>query len=235
MLSSYFARHPFVALALSARGGDLFRAPDGFALYGPGDETPLQFENPTKEDWQNLSKALKESSHVAVFANAKPALRKLLSAGVTVARPVCLRTNGKILGHEEHEDLGFASDLRGACLRAESWVQRAETLFPEVKASGQAKVARLENLVLPAFADLEHRGLPIDVERWGALVQEADGKAKQAKAEFFVAVGDAVQRDLFGVPDLRLDSDAEVKIVWEPEWTPARMSQEAKAKLKWTG
>jgi metal-sulfur cluster biosynthetic enzyme len=41
-----------------------------------------------------------------------------------------------------------------------------------------------------------------------------------------------VRNRILQIPEVR---DAEVKIVWEPEWTPARMSQEAKAKLKWTG
>jgi metal-sulfur cluster biosynthetic enzyme len=41
-----------------------------------------------------------------------------------------------------------------------------------------------------------------------------------------------VRNRVLQIPEVR---DAEVTIVWEPEWTPARMSQEAKTKLKWTG
>jgi metal-sulfur cluster biosynthetic enzyme len=41
-----------------------------------------------------------------------------------------------------------------------------------------------------------------------------------------------VRNRVLQIPEVR---DAEVTIVWEPEWTPARMSPEAKTKLKWTG
>jgi metal-sulfur cluster biosynthetic enzyme len=41
-----------------------------------------------------------------------------------------------------------------------------------------------------------------------------------------------VRNRILQIPEVR---DAEVTIVWDPEWTPARMSPEAKTKLKWTG
>lgn len=41
-----------------------------------------------------------------------------------------------------------------------------------------------------------------------------------------------VRNRVLQIPEVK---DAEVHIVWEPAWTPARMSEEAKKKLQWTG
>ena len=41
-----------------------------------------------------------------------------------------------------------------------------------------------------------------------------------------------VRNRILQIPEVK---DADVRIVWEPAWTPARMSDEAKEKLQWTG
>lgn len=41
-----------------------------------------------------------------------------------------------------------------------------------------------------------------------------------------------VRNRILQIPEVR---DADVRIVWEPVWTPARMSDEAKSKLRWNG
>lgn len=41
-----------------------------------------------------------------------------------------------------------------------------------------------------------------------------------------------VRNRVLQIPEVK---DADVRIVWEPAWTPARMSEEAKEKLQWSG
>ncbi len=41
-----------------------------------------------------------------------------------------------------------------------------------------------------------------------------------------------VRNRVLQIPEVK---DADVRIVWEPAWTPARMSDEAKEKLQWSG
>ncbi len=41
-----------------------------------------------------------------------------------------------------------------------------------------------------------------------------------------------VRNRVLQIPEVK---DAGVELIWEPAWTPSRMSDEAKKKLKWTG
>jgi metal-sulfur cluster biosynthetic enzyme len=41
-----------------------------------------------------------------------------------------------------------------------------------------------------------------------------------------------VRNRVLQIPEVK---DADVTIIWEPVWTPSRMTEEAKKKLKWTG
>jgi metal-sulfur cluster biosynthetic enzyme len=41
-----------------------------------------------------------------------------------------------------------------------------------------------------------------------------------------------VRNRILQIPEVR---DASVRIVWDPAWTPARMSEQAKLKLQWNG
>jgi metal-sulfur cluster biosynthetic enzyme len=41
-----------------------------------------------------------------------------------------------------------------------------------------------------------------------------------------------VRNRVLQIPEVK---DADVRIVWDPAWTPSRMSAEAKKKLQWTG
>jgi len=41
-----------------------------------------------------------------------------------------------------------------------------------------------------------------------------------------------VRNRVLQIPEVK---DADVELIWEPAWTPSRMSDEAKKKLKWTG
>lgn len=41
-----------------------------------------------------------------------------------------------------------------------------------------------------------------------------------------------VRNRVLQIPEVK---DVDVQIIWEPAWTPARMSEEAKQKLRWTG
>lgn len=45
-------------------------------------------------------------------------------------------------------------------------------------------------------------------------------------------IADAVRRRVASLPGV---SDADVRIVWQPEWNPSMMSDEAKARVRFTG
>jgi DNA polymerase-1 len=151
---------------------------------------------------------------VFAFDDAKPALRALLPEDLDVARPVCLATLDRLLRREREEHPACTSP---GDARDRAWTVRAalDERLGAVERAGLRKVARLECLVLRAFAALEHRGLHIDAVRWRALVDEAKKEAAEGREEVFRLMGDAVQRDLFGHPDLNLDADQEVKFVLE--------------------
>lgn len=189
---------PLIALVPSAEGVAAASV-DGEAVFAA-------------EDLPLLARFAKKHDCVFVFDEAKVVLRWLLQRGVDVARPVCRSTLDQ-LGGMRVDELGqaLAPSLTVARERARDLVTRLEMRLGRVDERGHKKVARLECLVLRAFAALEHRGLPIHKAGWQRLVDEEKHKAETARAQLFHLAGDLVPRDLFGTPELNLDAEADVR------------------------
>jgi|GEM_PF-733718 len=150
---------------------------------------------------------------VMVCDDAKAVQRWLLRRGVDIARPLCVQTVSALVRGEPWAP-GDAPALPGSDTALDSarhLVRGLEALLTRLDDSGQKKVARLECLVTRAFAALEHRGLPIDVGLWRRLVAEDKARMLAAKEQVFALAGDHVPRDLFGVADINLDAELEVK------------------------
>lgn len=213
-LSSWLAPRGLVGLCAFAPEDDLFRPPAGVALVGSdGAARSLSFANEAAR--MELASWVRRPGVVVVMDSARPQLRRLLRAGVDVARPVSTHTLERLLGGSSEERLRFPRDAEGALARAREALFALDELVPRVEAAGQRKVARLESLVLRSFAALEDHGLPLDVDGWRALVEEAKARMQLSRQEVYAALGDAVGRDLFGEPDLSLESDADVKAALE--------------------
>jgi DNA polymerase-1 len=159
-----------------------------------------------------LARVLRRPDRVVVFADAKPALRWLLARGVDVARPVCLATLAVLGGVETGEPAAVVSPSpMTARERGRAALAALDEHIGRVEARGQKRVARLESLVLRAFAALEQRGLPIHRARWQALVDDEKRAAAAARDRLFALAGDHVARDLFGTPELNLDAEHDVR------------------------
>lgn len=208
------ARRSLVALCPWAPGGDLLDPPTGVALAALDGHAQLRLDEAGRA---LLASWARRSDRVFLFDEARPALRRLLRAGVDVARPVCRATLEALAegASPPGESTPIFSHKESALERAQKIVHRFEGLLARVEERGQKKVARLESLVLRPFAALEDRGLPLDVPGWQKLIDEEKQKARVAKEELLALAGPHVQRDLFGVPELNLDAEAEVKPLME--------------------
>lgn len=208
------ARRSLVALCPWAPSGDLLDAPTGVALAALDGQAQLSLDDAGRA---LLAWWAKRADRVFLFDEARPALRRLLSADIDVARPACRATLEQLadLGGGASEAPHIFFEPNAAAERAHKIVHRLEGLLTKVEERGQKKVARLECLVLRPFAALEHRGLPVDVDGWRRLIEEEQQKARVAKEELLALGGPYVQRDLFGVAELNLDAEAEVKLLLE--------------------
>ena len=162
-----------------------------------------------------LRPLLRRSDRVVVADDARPVQRWLLSRGLDVARPLCVRTVDAIVRGEpmwgDPEATVITTSTAAARERAVTLVRGVDRLLERLEGSGQKKVARLECLVTRAFAGLEHRGFPIDVDLWRSLIDGEKARLAAAREQVFACAGNAVPRDLFGVPDINLDAEADVK------------------------
>lgn len=208
------ARRSLVALCPWAPRGDLLDAPAGVALAALDGQAQLTLDDAGRA---LLAAWTRRTGHVFLFDEARPALRRLLRAGVDVARPLCRATLEQLAdqGPPPGEPAQIFFEPASALERAQKIVHRLEGLLARVEQRGQKKVARLECLVLRPFAALEDRGLPIDVEGWRKLIDEEKHKAGVAKEELLALAGPHVQRDLFGVPEINLDAEQDVKQLLE--------------------
>lgn len=197
---------------------------EGIALCAVGDEERTAVLGRDDDALPSLLQTFKSVERVVLFDEAKAELIRLRTLGGDVARPVCRATLNRLIrqGAPKQDDQApltdppdLAPDATVALARARALAAGCETLLGRVHAVGHHKVARLECLALRAFAALESRGMPIDEEGWRELVADAKARATVAKKELFEALGDAVPRDLFGEPDLSLESDVDVKGVFE--------------------
>jgi DNA polymerase-1 len=206
------ARRSLVALVPFARSGDLLTPPEGVAIAALDHDAVIELDDAGRA---LLSSWTRRADRVFLFDEARPSLRRLLRAGVDVARPVCRTTLERIAGASADDTGNVMRDRTAALERAKQIVHRLETQLARVDERGQKKVARLENLVLRAFAALEDRGLPIDAPAWRALVDESKAKADEARASLYQAAGPLIPRDLFGTPEINLDADSDVRSLLE--------------------
>ena len=207
-LSALLASRQLLAVVPFGGGLDLRTPPDGVAVASLDQETAVSLNDDNRE---LLAHWLRRTDRVFVFDEARPALRRLLAVGIDVARPICRTTLESLSGTRVEEGGHIAPGLDVARHRAGELVRGLEELLQRVEDRGHKKVARLECLVLRAFAALEHRGLPIDVPGWRLLVEEETQKAEAARARVFEAAGAHVARDLFGTPEINLDAEQEVR------------------------
>ena len=201
----------------------------GIALCAVGPDDPAEaivdLSSPEAALLERLGHATKSESRVFLFDDAKFELRRLLDVGIDVARPMCrttlkrLAAQGTAKSRDAIEAIDHGPQIPRestvALARARALAHGCNALMQAVVDVGHHKVARLECLALRAFAALERRGMPIDVEGWRSLVDAAKIRAQRGRKDLFDALGDTVPRDLFGEPDLSLESDADVKAVFE--------------------
>jgi DNA polymerase-1 len=206
------ARRSLVALVPFARSGDLMDPPDGVAIASLDDAGLIDMDASGRA---LLAAWSKRPDRVFLFDEARPGLRRLLRAGVDVARPICRNTLERLAGASVDDTGNIMRDPLAASLRAKQIVHKLESQLERVDERGHKKVARLENLVLRAFAALEDRGMPIDAPAWKALVNEDRALASAAKDEIFRLAGAHIARDLFGTPEINLDADADVRALLE--------------------
>jgi DNA polymerase I len=187
-------------------GNDDLRTPPAAVVVSDGIDAAVASigELTTLRWWDNHDR-------IAVFGCARPSLRRLLAAGIDVARPVCLHTLGLLSGDGAEPSLRLPREEDAARAEAMRIHHALPTLLASVDQAGHRRVARLESLVLRAFSAMEHRGLAVDVAAWRQLVDQARQRLATHQARFMELAGHHVGRDLFGMPDLRLEADGEVR------------------------
>ncbi len=203
------AERSLLALAPVAARGDLLDPAQEVAIASLDHTATLKLDNAGRA---LLHAWTSRADRVFLFDDARPALRRLLRAGVDVRRPLCRLTLERLSADSSvHDDGQIARDVTAAAARASSILHKLEAQLIAVESAGHTRVARLECLVLRAFAALEDRGLAINVPMWRGLVDEQQQHAVRAKAEV-IALGDAhIARDLFGTPEINLDADGDVR------------------------
>jgi DNA polymerase-1 len=207
-----------MALVPWAPSGDLLEPARGVAIASLDAHAQLALDGPAVDSGNQLLNAwTRRRDRVFLFDEARPALRRLLRAGVDIARPLCRTTLDKLAGDARAvDDTGqIPRDPTAALERAKHIVHRFEGQLVRIEEAGHKKIARLESLVLRAFAALEDRGLPLDAAGWRALVDEEKGNVKVARDELLTLAGSHVARDLFGVAEINLEADGEVKKLLE--------------------
>jgi DNA polymerase I-like protein with 3'-5' exonuclease and polymerase domains len=63
-----------------------------------------------------------------------------------------------------------------------------EKLTKEIAATGQERIAEIENRALPAFAGMGYVGMPVDKEAWDAQAQDNEAKLRNLEREMLDAI-----------------------------------------------
>lgn len=142
-------------------------------------------------------------SFVCVFTHAKPALKALLTQNIQIARPVCLTTLEHLCTPEEPKTIEASTP--------ETLFAELERLMGQIEERGLQKIARLECLLLPSIAMMEHKGLYLDPSAFQHFAAEAKNNMLTAQQEALKLLGVNLNRNLFGEVDLNLESTQEVK------------------------
>ncbi|MEM7589267.1 MAG: DNA polymerase A family protein [Myxococcota bacterium] len=153
-----------------------------------------------------------DKSRVFVCAQAKPCLLQLLNMDLQVARPICLDTLHRLIYNESPDWLQqTANSTQQATALVEKMHTCLQQLLPQLKQHRLHRVARLECLVLPAFARMQYHGLPIDVQAWQQMLNQMQQQQQIAKQEVLQHAGQRVQSDLFGKQQFNLDDNQQTK------------------------
>ena len=212
-LDAALAARPFFVVEPFAARGDLLDPPDGVVVAAV--DARYVVDGGDGAGLRALAGFASRKDRVVASSEARPALRRLLRAGVDVARPVCAATLAKLLDERAPEGGAIARSVEEANVRADEVLAALPRRIASVEHDGAKKVARLECLVLRSFAALEDRGLPIDAARWRALVEERRAQLQGARQQVLDLLAPVVPKDLFGTPEIHVDSDAEVKAALE--------------------
>jgi DNA polymerase I len=212
-LDTALAARPFFVVEPFAQQGDLLEPPDGVVVAAP--DVRFVVDGRDGGALRELAAYALRKDRVVASTEARPALRRLLRAGVDVARPVCAATLAKLLDERAPEGGAVARSVEEANVRADEALDAVPRRIAALEQDGGKKVARLECLVLRSFAALEDRGLPIDAPKWRALVEQRRAQLQGARQRVLDQLAPVVAKDLFGTPEIHVDSDVEVKAALE--------------------
>lgn len=147
-------------------------------------------------------------------AHAKPCLRGLLRVKLDIARPICLRTLHQLLHADPPPWLSHtARDVDEAVQLARRQRDCLRDLLPRLTQHKLRRVARLECLVLGAFAAMEHRGFPIDQAQWRQALRQVQTDLAAGRQEMQAHTGNPGEQDLFGRHQVNLDDSQQVKLL----------------------
>jgi DNA polymerase-1 len=82
--------------------------------------------------------------------------------------------------------------------------------LPQIAQDGLLRAVAIEGASAWAFAEMELRGMPIDVGAWRKVIAHASAGKTAARAALDREVKDVVDRDLFGNTSINYESDQEV-------------------------
>lgn len=102
------------------------------------------------------------------------------------------------------------AELRYALRDVEATWKVYAAQLPLLEKDNLMRVAGIESAAAVAFAEMELRGAPIDVEAWTKLVDEAKSDTRVAKKALDLAFWSVADRDLFGNTTLNYDSEQDV-------------------------
>lgn len=154
---------------------------------------------------------LQDPDRVVLFDNAKPILRLLLSHGIDVMQPLCLKTLQLIVSPKEPvKYLPIAQTTAEAVQLVQKALESLEGLQAIVDKQYR-QLSRLENRVLRSFASMEYRGLYVDGMAWQNLIQDAKQKMSKARELALENLVSGQYVDLFGNCTVNLDSGKEVR------------------------
>jgi DNA polymerase-1 len=213
-LNSFLQQHQLIFCHLVMPQSSLLSPPKAILLYGLDEENTFIIDETQEADLDLLRLTLAAPDRVFVFADAKPALRHLLSWGLWTARPLCLATLNNLL-EQKPEYPYFSENVSEAQTLKPRLIEEFHRLQETLQRSPYQQIARLECLVISAFAHMEHRGLYIDQKAWRTIIDDEEEKKNLAQEDFFKAAQPHVKIDLFGRPDINLEQDEALRQLFE--------------------
>lgn len=152
-----------------------------------------------------------DPNRLFLFRKAKPALKTLLTLGIEVARPLCLRSVGQLISQSANTFFTKESPITDPA----SLLECLKNIFEQIEEHDIAALARLECLVQVPFAHLEHRGLYLDTVSWRLLIQEARDKMTDNKQAISAALAGSQFVDMFGELTISLQNGNDTRVLLE--------------------